>query len=52
MNNVGSLETKFILPKFTDDNVCKIIKYEVSKLNKDPVTNPGSNFVSNPTAFT
>ena len=51
MNDVGSLGTKFILPKFTDDNVCKIIKYEVSQVNTDPVTNPESNFVSNPTAF-
>ncbi len=39
------------MPKFTDDRVCIITNYEVSKINT-AVSNPGSNFVSDPTSFT
>ena len=49
-NNAGSLGTKFILPKFTDDGVCTIENYEVSLSNTND-TKQGSNFVYNQVAF-
>ena len=38
------------MPKFTDDGICTITDYEVSSSNTN-ITNPGSNFLSDPTDF-